>query len=148
MKIEKNVFSLNPGIVAVFTQTMRGKEQLLYLGQPFIFEKKMLVSGQEKRIWRCNQWWNQKCRARVYTIGSIVTPLNKFHTHSEIVKRKRRTTKKEKANILASVHLDEATVIVTEEPLATDQRHYSSNFTDHKELDEFLDRRKLELSDY
>jgi hypothetical protein len=75
---------------------MRGKEQLIYQGQPFIFEKLMrLHDGKCKKIWRCNQWWNEKCRARVFTIDQLVTPLNKFHTHEDIIKRKRRTVKKQ-----------------------------------------------------
>ncbi|XP_016939644.4 uncharacterized protein pre-mod(mdg4)-V [Drosophila suzukii] len=65
--------------------------QLIYGGQPFIFEKTLkLSSGEEKRFWRCNQWWNQKCRSRVFTINDVVCPLNRFHTHEEIVRRKKR----------------------------------------------------------
>ncbi|XP_026845151.1 GATA-type transcription factor SRE1 [Drosophila persimilis] len=65
--------------------------QLIYGGQPFIFEKTLkLSSGEEKRYWRCNQWWNQKCRSRVFTVNDIVCPLNRFHTHEEIVRRKKR----------------------------------------------------------
>ncbi|XP_052567428.1 uncharacterized protein LOC128093746 [Culex pipiens pallens] len=80
--------------------TMRGKEQLLYLGQPFVFEKLVVTpTAEPKKIWRCNQWWNQKCRARVYTIGNVITPLNRYHTHSDIVKRKRRVTKKKVAPV-------------------------------------------------
>lgn len=76
---------------------MRGKEQLIYMGQPFIFEKLIHdKNGQLKKIWRCNQWWNEKCRARVYTIDKFITPLNKFHTHTEVIKRKQRIGKKEK----------------------------------------------------
>lgn len=79
---------------------MRGKEQLLYLGQPFVFEKLVITQNAiPKKIWRCNQWWNQKCRARVYTIENVITPLNRYHTHSDIIKRKRRVTKK-KATIV------------------------------------------------
>ncbi|EDS31246.1 predicted protein [Culex quinquefasciatus] len=86
--------------IAVFTMTMRGKEQLLYLGQPFVFEKLVVTpTAEPKKIWRCNQWWNQKCRARVYTIGNVITPLNRYHTHSDIVKRKRRVTKKKVAPV-------------------------------------------------
>lgn len=78
---------------------MRGKDQLMYLGQPFIFEKTIRnTEFGDKKIWRCNQWWSQKCRARVYTVGKFVTPLNKFHTHVDVIKRKRRMTKKEKIN--------------------------------------------------
>lgn len=80
---------------AVYTQTTRGKEQLLFQGQPFIYEKRIqLTNGQFKRLWRCNQWWNKKCRARVYTIENRVTPLNKYHTHQEIIHRKKRVSKK------------------------------------------------------
>ncbi|XP_041765360.1 uncharacterized protein LOC121590061 [Anopheles merus] len=83
--------------VAVFSRTMRGKEQLVYKGQPFVFEKLVLTTGgQSKKIWRCNQWWNQKCRARVYTIDDHITPLNRYHTHSDIVKRKQRVVKRDK----------------------------------------------------
>ncbi|XP_021693981.1 modifier of mdg4 isoform X19 [Aedes aegypti] len=86
--------------IAIFTRTMRGKEQLLYLGQPFVFEKLVITQNAiPKKIWRCNQWWNQKCRARVYTIENVITPLNRYHTHSDIIKRKRRVTKK-KATIV------------------------------------------------
>ncbi|XP_035777049.1 modifier of mdg4-like isoform X29 [Anopheles albimanus] len=80
--------------VAIFSTTMRGKQQLLYHGQPFVFEKEVPQgSAEPKQIWRCNQWWNQKCRARVYTIAKLVTPLNGYHTHSDIVKRKQRVVK-------------------------------------------------------
>ena len=66
----------------------------MYGGQPFIFEKILkLASGEEKKYWRCNQWWNQKCRSRVYTINDLVIPLNRYHTHEEIVKRKKRVRK-------------------------------------------------------
>uniref|UniRef100_A0A182S6H5 BEN domain-containing protein n=1 Tax=Anopheles maculatus TaxID=74869 RepID=A0A182S6H5_9DIPT len=83
--------------LAVFSKTMRGKEQLIYMGQPFVFEKLVLAhGGQSKKIWRCNQWWNQKCRARVYTIDRQITPLNRYHTHVDIVKRKQRVVKRDK----------------------------------------------------
>lgn len=38
--------------------------------------------------------WNKKCRSRVYTVEDIVTPLNRYHTHEEIIHRKKRVTKK------------------------------------------------------
>lgn len=41
-----------------------------------------------------NSRWNKKCRARVYTIGDNVTPLNKYHTHEDIIHRKKRVPKK------------------------------------------------------
>jgi FLYWCH zinc finger domain len=85
-------------LIARYSQTTRGKTQLLYLGQPFVFEKD--VKGQsnkvEKKIWRCNQWWNEKCRARVYTVSDRITPLNKFHTHSHVINRKPRVSKARK----------------------------------------------------
>ncbi|XP_055304403.1 modifier of mdg4-like isoform X7 [Sitodiplosis mosellana] len=80
---------------AVYAQTTRGKEQLIFCGQPFIYEKSIrLPSGQMKKLWRCNQWWNKKCRARVFTIGETITILQKFHTHEEIIHRKKRVVKK------------------------------------------------------
>lgn len=80
---------------AIFSQTTRGREQLIFCGQPFIYEKRVvLADGDVKKLWRCNQWWNKKCRARVYTIRDIVTPLNKFHTHADIIRRKKRIAKK------------------------------------------------------
>ncbi|XP_055695338.1 modifier of mdg4-like isoform X17 [Lutzomyia longipalpis] len=93
---------------AIYERTMRGKDQVIYMGQPFIFDKFVQLSnGIEKRIWRCNQWWNKKCRARIYTIGDIVTPINKLHTHADIIKRKKRTIKKK-------VELDiDGTIITT-----------------------------------
>lgn len=72
---------------------MRGKLQLIYQGQPFVFEKIIKQGDQEKKVWRCNQWWNEKCRSRVYTMNNIVTPLNRFHTHEDIIKRKKRSKK-------------------------------------------------------
>lgn len=85
---------------AIFTRTTRGKEQLIYCGQPFIYEKNLIVNGGvQKKFWRCNQWWNERCRARVYTLGDIVTPLNKYHTHDEVIKRKKRVSKKDSAQI-------------------------------------------------
>lgn len=80
---------------AIFSQTTRGKEQLIFCGQPFIYEKRVhLADGEVKKLWRCNQWWNKRCRARVYTIRDIVTPLNKYHTHEDIIRRKKRIAKK------------------------------------------------------
>ncbi|XP_055704552.1 modifier of mdg4-like isoform X23 [Phlebotomus papatasi] len=91
---------------AIYERTMRGKDQVIYMGQPFIFDKYVqLTNGIEKRIWRCNQWWNKKCRARIYTIGDLVTPINKLHTHADIIKRKKRTTKKRVA-----LDIDEAII--------------------------------------
>lgn len=52
-----------------------------------------LASGGQKKLWRCNQWWNKRCRSRVYTIGDLVTPLNKYHTHEDIIKRKKRVSR-------------------------------------------------------
>ena len=67
---------------------------MIYGGQPFIFEKKIkLATNEEKKYWRCNQWWNQKCRSRVCTINDMVIPLNRYHTHEEIVRRKKRVRK-------------------------------------------------------
>lgn len=60
-----------------------------------------MSNGFIKRFWRCNQWWNQKCRARVYTINDEVTLLQDKHTHEEVVKRKKRMTKREKINSLS-----------------------------------------------
>lgn len=33
------------------------------------------------------------CRARVYTIGDIITPLEEYHTHTHIIHRKDRVAK-------------------------------------------------------
>lgn len=80
---------------AIFSHTTRGREQLLFCGQPFIYEKCItLPSGDLKKLWRCNQWWNKKCRARVYTVNDHITPLNKYHTHEDIIKRKKRVSRK------------------------------------------------------
>lgn len=38
--------------------------------------------------------WNKKCRSRVFTIGDTVTPLNKYHTHEDIIHRKKRVARK------------------------------------------------------
>lgn len=38
--------------------------------------------------------WNKKCRARVFTLADTVTILQKFHTHEEIIHRKKRVVKK------------------------------------------------------
>lgn len=79
---------------AEFTTTTRGREQLIFCGQPFIYEKGIsLANGGQKKLWRCNQWWNKRCRARVYTIADVVTPLNKYHTHEDIIKRKKRVSR-------------------------------------------------------
>lgn len=87
---------------AEFSQTTRGREQLIFCGQPYVYEKRVILSnGEVKRLWRCNQWWNKRCRARVYTINNRVTPLNKYHTHEDIIKRKKRTTKKKVASAAA-----------------------------------------------
>lgn len=96
--ILKNYFYfITDDLKAKFSQTSRGKTQLLYLGQPFVFEKSVKDSNgktPERKVWRCNQWWNEKCRARVFTIEDRITPLNQFHTHSQIINRKRRVTNK------------------------------------------------------
>lgn len=84
----------NEATAAVYSATSRGRIQLIYGGQPFIFEKKIkLATNEEKKYWRCNQWWNQKCRSRVCTINDMVFPLNRYHTHEEIVRRKKRVRK-------------------------------------------------------
>lgn len=146
-------FSVEPEVdvglesIAIFTTTMRGKEQLLYLGQPFVFEKLVVTStAQSKKIWRCNQWWNQKCRARVYTIGNLITPLNRYHTHSDIVKRKRRVTKKKIVPIMSTNVSSEAGggggSKTNEEEVAKYVVKYvsaSGNYSDQK---------KLELADF
>nr|NP_788703.1 modifier of mdg4, isoform V [Drosophila melanogaster]AAO41585.1 modifier of mdg4, isoform V [Drosophila melanogaster]CAB85484.1 mod(mdg4)62.3 [Drosophila melanogaster] len=90
--------------VAIYSATSRGRMQLIYGGQPFIFEKTLkLSSGEEKRFWRCNQWWNQKCRSRVFTINDVVCPLNRFHTHEEIVRRKKRVRRVPPVETIAKV---------------------------------------------
>lgn len=38
--------------------------------------------------------WNQKCRSRVFTLGDVVTVLNKYHTHEDVIHRKKRVAKK------------------------------------------------------
>lgn len=43
-------------------------------------------------FFRCR--WNKKCRARVYTVEDTVTPLNKYHTHEDVIHRKKRVAKK------------------------------------------------------
>ncbi|XP_022227984.1 uncharacterized protein LOC111077843 [Drosophila obscura] len=89
--IKLALFLSTENSIAIYSATSRGRMQLIYGGQPFIFEKTLkLSSGEEKRYWRCNQWWNQKCRSRVFTVNDIVCPLNRFHTHEEIVRRKKR----------------------------------------------------------
>ncbi|XP_053680523.1 uncharacterized protein LOC128731426 [Anopheles nili] len=128
--------------------TMRGKEQLLYMGQPFVFEKLVLTpAGQSKKIWRCNQWWNQKCRARVYTIEGQITPLNRFHTHREIVKRKQRVVKRKNADGVASQ------VKTLQVPLTTTNTtivisNSSSTLVEGQSLKEQRGLKKIDLSRY
>uniref|UniRef100_A0A182Y4F0 BEN domain-containing protein n=1 Tax=Anopheles stephensi TaxID=30069 RepID=A0A182Y4F0_ANOST len=106
--------------VAVFAKTMRGKEQLIYMGQPFVFEKLVLTHGGEsKKIWRCNQWWNQRCRARVYTIDRQVTPLNRYHTHVDIVKRKQRVVRRERSGTGGCGTINATKVTTAGTPVAT-----------------------------
>lgn len=70
---------------AIFHSTIRGRPKLIYMGQPYVFEKQ---SG-DRKLWRCNQWWNaRKCRARAYTMGNIVGPVQKYHTHEDVVYHK------------------------------------------------------------
>lgn len=84
--------------IAVFQSTIRGRQQLVYMGQPYVFEK----STGDRKVWRCNQWWNaRKCRARAYTIGNFVRPIQKYHTHEEIVHRKMPGQRKMKNDIHA-----------------------------------------------
>lgn len=133
---------------AVYTQTTRGKEQLLFCGQPFIYEKSIrLPTGQSKRLWRCNQWcdifssfnlcrliiwglwfnwwhlsyyrWNKKCRARVYTIGDVITPLQRLHTHEEVIHRKKRVTKKNTKNDKDEKHYYVDYLLVSEDKKET-----------------------------
>lgn len=97
------IFVILDATVAVYSATSRGRIQLIYGGQPFIFEKKIkLATNEEKKYWRCNQWWNQKCRSRVCTISDMVIPLNRFHTHEEIVRRKKRVRKNTSAAVIKS----------------------------------------------
>lgn len=62
-----------------------------------------LETGEEKKYWRCNQWWNQKCRSRVFTVNNVITPLNSQHTHVDIVRRKKRVRKQK---IMVEEHLE------------------------------------------
>ncbi|XP_070506015.1 modifier of mdg4-like isoform X29 [Chironomus tepperi] len=82
--------------IAKYSQTTRGKTQLIFLGQPFVFEKDVKGHNNviERKIFRCNRWWDMKCRARVYVSNDRITPLNKYHTHSHVINRKSRTSKK------------------------------------------------------
>lgn len=91
--------------IARYSQTTRGKTQLLYLGQPFVFEKDVKGNNNkvERKIWRCNQWWNEKCRARVFTLNERITALNKFHTHSHVINRKPRVSKKKSIAMIVDV---------------------------------------------
>lgn len=80
--------------LAVFMQTTRGKDQVIYHGQPFILDKDItLKSGRKKRVWRCNQWWSGKCRARIFTVGDHVWPLKNEHTHADVITRKKRVAR-------------------------------------------------------
>lgn len=86
--------SLPGAELAVFSQTMRGKDQVIYHGQPFILDKDIVLrSGEKKRVWRCNQWWSGKCRARIFTVGDHVWPLKNEHTHTEVIRRKKRVAR-------------------------------------------------------
>ncbi|XP_017844608.1 uncharacterized protein LOC108601221 [Drosophila busckii] len=108
--------------VAIYSATSRGRMQLIYGGQPFIFEKTLKLStGEEKRYWRCNQWWNQKCRSRVFTINDIVCPLNRFHTHEEIVRRKKRVRRAPPAE---SKPFQQSTQARQEPPTQQDQQQH------------------------
>lgn len=80
--------------VAVFSRTMRGKDQVIYHGQPYILDKEVTLSnGRLKRIWRCNQWWQKKCRARLFTVDGLIWPMKNEHTHADVIKRKQRTVR-------------------------------------------------------
>lgn len=59
-----------------------------------IYEKKH--ENKFDFLWTCR--WNKKCRARVYTIDGIITTLNKYHTHEDIIYRKKRVSKKLKSS--------------------------------------------------
>lgn len=64
---------------AVYTTTSRGRIQLMYCGQSYYFER----TSKEKTYWVCSQNRNQNCRARLYTINHIITPVNMQHKHNK-----------------------------------------------------------------
>ncbi|XP_065073203.1 modifier of mdg4-like isoform X9 [Ochlerotatus camptorhynchus] len=137
-----------PESIAIFTTTMRGKEQLLYLGQPFVFEKLVVTqNAQPKKIWRCNQWWNQKCRARVYTLGNVITPLNRYHTHSDIVKRKRRVTKKKLPSVVFTTSRGDSSGPGKSDPEQITQYVVNVDLVPADSAN-CGDQKKLELTDY
>ena len=89
---------------AIFTQTIRGKEKVVYRGQPFAMDATVRMSnGRQKRTWRCSQWWSEKCRARIYTIGDLVFPMKKEHTHQDIIIRKQRADRKIKHRVARAI---------------------------------------------
>lgn len=101
--MKKQIFFRTPYLIliyviseqAVYSTTCRGRIQLIYCGQPFNFERTSLLhNGEEKTYWRCNQWWSQKCRSRLYTQNHIIVPLNKQHKHNGVVNRPKKKAKK------------------------------------------------------
>lgn len=114
---------------------------MIFCGQPFVYEKRVVLpNGTEKKLWRCNQWWNQKCRARVYTIDDVITPLNKYHTHEDIVKRKKRVAKKRDAknqrpneNVVTNESDEVHFYIVTDNEKKEQSGQFESVFMDFNE---------------
>lgn len=93
----------SPSEVAIFTRTMRGKDQVNYHGQPFILERDIkLKNGVMKRVWRCNQWWSGKCRARIFTMGIYVWTLRSDHTHEGVITRKKRLCRAKAAPLVGA----------------------------------------------
>lgn len=67
--------------------------------------------------------WNKKCRARVFTIGDIVTPLNKYHTHEDIIHRKKRVSKR----VMLSGHQSSESLISPEDQLEDEHSNEGSD---------------------
>ncbi|XP_023036513.2 TPR-containing protein DDB_G0280363 [Drosophila willistoni] len=131
-----SIYLFTESSVAIYTATSRGRMQLIYGGQPFIFEKILkLSSGEEKRFWRCNQWWNQKCRSRVFTINDVVCPLNRFHTHEEIVRRKKRVRRVPAGETSAKAAATTTTTGTTRQQLQQQQLQdqHQQNLQDHQQ---------------
>lgn len=72
------LYNLGEQYKAIYSQTTRGKEQLLFCGQPFIYEKSVrMPSGEMKKFWRCNQWYEPDSVV-FYEIYTIIVQCNLY----------------------------------------------------------------------
>lgn len=77
------------------------------------------------------------------TLGNVITPLNRYHTHSDIVKRKRRVTKKKLPSVVFTTSTSRGDI-----SSKSSEEHIQYVVNVDVVPTESGDQKKLELNDY